>query len=178
MAKKHTTYKADTAIYLIYALLGNVMLALLSPIVSIAQQHPPIPIKVYAYPQELNFGTFYQGSVGGSVIIYPNGVRAVTGDVVDVNIGFPISPAIFEIEAATGTMISILNGPDVLLTGSNGGSMTLHLGSSSPASPFISTMSPPLRTTVNIGATLQVGVPLANPPGSYSGSFSIIFMQE
>jgi hypothetical protein len=143
------------------------------------QELPPRPISVYVNPaQVLNFGAFYHGTAGGSVIIYPNGSRSVTGDVVQANMGSIYSPALFEIEANPGTLISILNGPDVILSGSNGGSMTLHLGSANPGSPLITTALPPERTLVSIGGTLTVGNTLANPPGNYSGTFSITFMQE
>ena len=140
---------------------------------------PPRPIAVYVNPaQGLIFGAFFQGIAGGTVIIYPDGSRSVTGDIVQANLGMPYSPAIFEIEAQSGTLISILNGPDVTLHGSNGGAIILHLGTSSTGSPFITTVAPPGRTQVRVGGTLTIGSPLANPPGAYSGTFSITFIQE
>lgn len=145
---------------------------------SYAQEHPPFPITVYVnLAQGLNFGGFYQGITGGSVIIYPNGTRSVTGDVVEINT-YSFSPALFEVEANPGTVVSILNGPDVVLSGSNSGNMTLHIGSSDPASPLITTVAPPAKTLISVGGTLTVNVPIANPPGSYSGIFTLIFVQQ
>ena len=72
----------------------------------------------------------------------------------------------------------IQKGPDVLLTGSNGGSLTLHIGDTSPTSPFINTYTPPGKTQVRVGATLLVGSPLANTVGSYNGTFLITFIQQ
>lgn len=144
-----------------------------------AQPPPPRPIAVYVNPaQGLIFGAFFQGIAGGSVIIYPDGSRAATGDIVLANLGQPYSPAIFEIEAQPGTLISILNGPDVPLNGSNGGTIVLHVGTASTGTPFITTVAPPGRTQVRVGGTLTIGSPLANPPGAYSGSFAITFIQE
>lgn len=144
-----------------------------------AQEAPPKPIQIFANPaQGLKFGTFTHGNTGGTVIIYPNGTRSVTGSVVQLSGSTPFSPAIFEIEANPGTVVSILNGPNVLLTGSNGGSMVLQLGASSTGSPFITNVAPPGRTTVRIGGTLFVGSPLANPGGNYSGTFMVTFIQE
>lgn len=144
-----------------------------------AQPPPPRPIAVYINPaQGLIFGAFFQGIAGGSVIIYPDGSRAATGDIVLANLGQPYSPAIFEIEAQPGTLISILNGPDVPLNGSNGGTIVLHAGTASTGTPFITTVAPPGRTQVRVGGTLTIGSPLANPPGAYSGSFAITFIQE
>ena len=154
------------------------MIVLLNGFRANAQEAPPRPIAIYVNPaQGLIFGAFFQGT-GGSVIIYPDGSRSVTGDIIQANLGIPFSPAIFEIDANPGTVISILNGPDAILTGSNGGSLTLHIGNASTGSLFISTASPPARTQVRVGGTLTVGSPLANPSGIYSGSFSVTFIQE
>ncbi|MBO9730340.1 MAG: DUF4402 domain-containing protein [Chitinophaga sp.] len=144
-----------------------------------AQEPPPRPIAVYVNPaQGLIFGAFFQGMSGGTVIIYPDGSRSVTGSVVQANLGYPFSPAIFEVEANRGTLISILNGPDVILTGSNGGTISLHIGSASTGSSFICTATPPARNLVKIGGTLTVGSPLSNPSGNYSGIFTVTFIQE
>jgi len=144
-----------------------------------AQEPPPRPISVYVNPaQGLIFGAFFQGATGGTVTVFPDGSRSVTGSIVQANLGFPFSPAIFEVDANPGTLIQILNGPDATLTGSNGGTLSLHIGSSSTGSPFVATATSPARTLVRIGGTLTVGTPLANPPGSYSGLFSVTFIQE
>jgi hypothetical protein len=144
-----------------------------------AQVQPPRPLNIFVNPaQPLSFGAFYQGSLGGTVTISPSGVRSSTGDIVLTNLGFTYSPALIEVEGLPGTLVSILNGPDVILSGSNGGSMTLHIGTSSPASPFIITTTPPSRTVVNIGGTLTVGTPSANPAGAYTGTFNITFVEQ
>jgi hypothetical protein len=146
---------------------------------ALAQEDPPRPISVYVYPaQGLSFGALSPGASGGSVIVYPDGSRSATGDVVLLNMGFTFSAALFGIEANPGTLISILNGSDATLTGSNGGTMTLQLGSSDPISPFVCTLPRPGRNLVRIGGTLIVGSPLASPAGSYSGSFNVTFFQE
>jgi hypothetical protein len=144
-----------------------------------AQEPPPRPVAVYVDPsQGLIFGAFFQGVSGGTVIIYPDGSRSVTGSIVQANLGFLFSPAIFEIDANRGTLISIVNGPDVTLTGSNGGSIQLHVGASSLGAQFITTATPPARTQLRVGGILTIGSPLANPAGSYSGMFSVTFIQE
>jgi hypothetical protein len=156
------------------------MIVLLTMQLSVsAQQPPPNTISIYVNPsQGLMFGAFFQGTSGGSVIIYPNGSRAVTGDVIQANLGFAFSPAIIEVEANPGTLVSILNGADAVLAGSNGGSMTLHIGAASTGTPFITTATPPARTQIRIGGILTIGSPLANPAGTYNGTFSITFIQE
>jgi len=144
-----------------------------------AQVKPPRPLTVYFDPgQGMRFGAFFQSISGGTVSISPGGVRTFTGTVVGADLGVAYGAADFEINAEPGTHIGILNGPDVSLYGSNGGTMTLHLGTSFPSSPFISTAMPPSHTSVKIGGTLTVSSPVANPSGSYTGSFMVTFIQE
>ena len=159
--------------------LPTVLLLLLGSSAVRAQQPPPRPIAVFVNPaQGLMFGAFFQGVTGGTVIIFPDGSRSSTGDIVLANLGYLFSPGVFQVDANVGTLVTILNGPDITLSGSNGGTLRLHLGTSSPGSPFITTAVSPARTQVMIGGTLTVGSPLANPSGSYSGTFSVTFIQQ
>lgn len=145
----------------------------------IAQEQPPRPIAIYVSPvQNLSFGAIILGPTGGDVIINPNGSRGSTGDIVLADFGFTYSSALIEIEANPGTLVTILNGPDALLTGSNGGTMSMHIGNSDPTSPFVTTAAYPTRTYVRIGGVLTIGSSIANPAGAYSGSFQVTFIQE
>lgn len=137
----------------------------------------PGAISVYTV-QNMSFGAFSNGVTGGTVIISTNGTRSVTGNVVPLNLGTSYFHSIFDIDAPIGSIVSIQNGSDVTLSGSNGGSMTMHIGGSDPPSPFITIVSQPARTQVSIGGTLTVGSSAANPPGTYNGTFYITFNQE
>jgi hypothetical protein len=143
-----------------------------------SQEPPPRPITITVTGQGLSFGAFSQGAAGGTVTITSAGSRSATGDIILLNLGYTFSTALFQITGNPGTLVSLLNGPDVSLPGSNGGSMLLHIGSSSPASPFIINTVPPAYTSLNVGGVLTVGNPGSNPPGSYSGNFNITFIQE
>ena len=134
---------------------------------------------VSVYPiQDLSFGAFILGNTGGSVTVSHNGNRSSTGDLILANLGVFYFPATIEIEAPAGTIISILNGPNTQLSGSNGGSVTLSLGASDKGSSFTTTVSAPQRTTVSIGGTLTVGNQQSNPAGNYSGTFSVTFIEQ
>jgi hypothetical protein len=144
-----------------------------------AQELPPRPLTVtVSLSQNLNFGAFYHGNIGGSVIIYESGARSSTGDIVLLTMGYSFSTGLYDVVANPGTVVSILNGPDAILTGSNGGTMILQIGESSPSSPFIITSTPPSATQLRIGGTLIVGSPLMNPAGNYGGTFDITLVQE
>lgn len=142
------------------------------------QEKPPKPIQVtVSTAQHLQFGSFIQTGSDGTVTVAHTGSRTAGGSVILPNISASAFPtaALFIVEAHPGTLITILNGPDVFLTGSNGGTMKLTIGESSTRSPFITRGS---YTDVFIGGTLTVGPMSANPAGSYSGTFTVTFIQE
>jgi hypothetical protein len=155
------------------------LLLLASIIISFSavMAQPPFTLSANT-TQGLIFGTFFQGKIGGTVIINPDGTRSVTGDLVQSTMGVPFSPAIFEITAKKGSIITILNGPIIKLYGNNGGTATLKIGASSPVSPFIIIAKNNEETTIRIGGTLTVSGPLTTPSGSYSGNFYITFIQQ
>jgi len=149
------------------------------------QEKPPKPIQVFVSPtQGLYFGAFCHGPSGGSITISPFGGRSSTGSVIELSLGYLFSPAIFNVEGIKGTVISITDNSGIpfLLTGSNGGSLTLHLGppqtNTTCGTPFVLNAESPAQMEIRIGGTLTVGNAAANPPGNYSGTFTVIFNQE
>ena len=158
------------------ALLSVVLLFSLSE-KGIAQEPPPRPVEVTVV-NNLGFGAFTHGVSGGTITVNATGSRSATGTVIPLNLGFSFSAAAFRLVANPGTLITILNGPPVSLHGSNGGSMTLTTGATDPLSPFVIATTPPAYTNMTIGGTLTVGNSASNPPGSYSGTFDITFIQE
>lgn len=159
-------------------LLFSAALFLVLGLVINGQEPPPRPIAVTVTAQGLGFGTFTQGAAGGTVTVTAAGARSSSGDVILLSLAPLHSSAMFEIVGNPGTLVSILNGPDVFLPGSNGGSLQLSIGASEPVSPFVITTTPPVATLLYIGGTLTVGNPASNPPGNFSGTFDITFIQE
>ncbi len=142
------------------------------------QEPPPRPIRINPTAQILSFGAFYHGASGGTVTIDPSGSRSATGDVVLLGMGYTYSPAMFEVHAHRGTVISILNGPPVTLPGSNGGSIQLVIGSTIPGPTFVSNVNFNVAIPLYAGGTITVGSPVANPPGIYNGTFNITLVRE
>jgi hypothetical protein len=175
MINNHTIYSSFR--WLIQLTYGSIFLLLLFVSVS-AQEMPPRPITVTVITsQNLSFGNFAQGALGGTVSVTSSGMRSWSGNIILLN-GGSVSPALFDVVANPGTLITIVNGSDVSLNGSNGGTLMLHIGTSSTGSPFITAAARPSPTHVYIGGTLTVGNPGANPPGDYSGTFQITFVQQ
>jgi hypothetical protein len=160
-----------------YQLIASLILFFGGALQISAQEPPPRPVEV-SIVQNINFGAFSQGVSGGTVTLTPVGVRYTTGTVFLVDMGYVYFPAIFNLAGNAGTIIHPLNGPDALLTGSNGGSMTLHLGEMIPGDPIILNVMLPNYLQVRLGGTLTVGNPQASPGGYYSGTFDIMFIQE
>jgi len=153
------------------------IILLFSHLCANAQEMPPRPLSLY-FVQNLAFGAFSVSGSGGTVTVTSYGVRFATGGVILVNQGYLYFPATFGIEGNPGTIIHPVLGPDATLTGSNGGSLTLHLTDSYPGDPIIINVAPPGHMQVFVGGTLYVGMLGSNPPGAYSGSFSVMFVQE
>lgn len=139
-------------------------------------QRPPRPVTVTT-TVNLAFGAFYQGGSGGTVVVNTSNVRSSTGDVVLFG-GSGAASAVFRIQGNAGTLVTLLIGPDVPLTGSGGGTMMLHIGPTNPVSPFVLTGITPVTLDMSVGGSLTVGIPASNPPGSYSGTFTIVFNQN
>ena len=99
---------------------------------AIAQEPPPRPLRV-TVNQNLSFGAFYQGPAGGTVTVNTDATRVATGSIVLLGMGFTFSPAIYRIVSTPGRVVSLLNSGAIPLAGSNGGSLTLNLGTSNPS---------------------------------------------
>lgn len=145
-----------------------------------AQPHPPRPVVITVnHLQPLAFGAFIPGVSGGTVTVAPDGSsRIATGTVILLNLGFIYTPAMFYVKANPGTVISLLVGPPSVINGSNGGTLSLQLDGTYPASPFVIQVPFQQKTTVLLGGTLTVGTIASNPPGSYSGTIDVTFVQE
>lgn len=142
----------------------------LLPIVSEAQ------IQVFQ-ESPLSFGAMILSETSGTVTINPAGDRSATGNIILLN-NSEVNPLILSVEAPSGSNVQIQFGSEQILYGTNGGQLGLTLNASNPASPFINLATPPQRTTVYIGGTLSLGTRSNTPAGVYSGSVTLIFIQE
>ena len=142
----------------------------------IAQEPPPRPVVVTPTSQVLGFGAFTYAVTTGTVTVTPAGSRSGSG-VILLNLVTPTA-ALFNVVGNPGTLVTIVNGPDAVLTGSAGGTLTLHIGTSNPANPFVLTNVYPTPTLLYIGGTLTVGNSVTSPPGTYTGTFDLTFSQD
>lgn len=138
-----------------------------------AQEDPPRPPSI-TLARDLSFGAFYS-TTGGTVTIDQDGMR--TSHNVTLFTFSSSSAARFNIYSNRGTIINILNIPDFHLT--NGSySMTVSITATDPLLPFVNNNTYIVPAELSMGATLSVGTPAANPPGTYSGSFNVTLVIE
>lgn len=137
---------------------------------------PPNQLQVFAV-QQLSFGAFHTGASGGTVMVSSTGSRSASGSVVLA--GGLAYQAIFDVRLIPGRLVQIQLGPQAqLMRIGGGGMMTMDVGPTDKGTSFVTTGGHPFNNPVNVGGTLHVGDILANPPGSYEGSFSVTFIQE
>ena len=65
-----------------------------------------------------------------------------------------------------------------LLRAAGAGTLSLQIGATLPAMPFVTSVPWQMQTTLLVGGTLTVGDIGANPPGNYTGTFSITVVQQ
>ena len=139
---------------------------------------PPRTITVTA-TQPLYFGTICVNGLGGTVIMGYDGSRTSTGNIALLSMAPTSQPAIFEIKLCQGRNVIITFSPTTILTGSNGGSLTLDIG---PTEKGGNNVSFPTNNDCNFITPLRVGGTLHVPgtaiPGIYTGSFDITFNHE
>lgn len=151
----------------------------LIPKVSFGQ--PPLPNHTITLraTQPLKFGAFCVTGSGGTVSESWQGTRSSTGGIVVLN-SSSAQPAIFEITLCQGRNIRLSYPPEITLNGSQGGTLRLTLSPEKGAGglPFQVNGDCNFVTMLRVGGTLTVGNSTENPPGTYTGNFSITFNQE
>ncbi len=150
-----------------------------------AQPAPPPTQSINIYPlQSLSFGKFCLGNSGkngGTITVGWDGSRSSTGDVVLLNGSPSSSPAIFEIEHCEEQDVLIEYKPTTILSGSNGGNVTLKIGPTEKGESGTifhideNSISIP---QIRVGGTLIIGPNSTNPGGTYAVDFDITFNKQ
>lgn len=149
------------------------------------QENPPIPTTVEVRPVNvMNFGAFLIDPAGGKISMDYNGLRTVLYGATLFNSGEPPAAALFDVYANPGTILNIMHDTSYELRGDNGGTITLELDSYSVNGnevlnrSFITETISTIPNSVFIGGTLTTKNSDGTPPGNYSGTILITFVQE
>jgi len=129
--------------------------------------------------QTLHFGTICLTGTAGTVTVGSDGIRTSTGNLILLSLSPVAQPAIFEIMNCPGGSVSLTFNATTILTGSNGGELTLDLGPTEKGisgSVFTTISDCNFITPVNMGGTLHI--PDAAIAGTYTGSFDVTINME
>jgi hypothetical protein len=155
-------------------------ITLLYTIVSYAQPGLPQRSLTVTPTQAIHFGTLcVTGGAGGTVTVGYDGTRTSTGSITLLSVSPTAQPAIFEIKLCEGRNVIITFSPTTILTGSNGGSLTLDIGPTEKGpdgAGFTTNSDCNFVTPLRVGGTLHI--PGTAIPGDYTGTFDITFNQE
>lgn len=124
--------------------------------------------------QAINFGTICRTSSSGTVTVGYDGNRTSTGGVLLLPIAPFAQPAIFDIKLCPPGSVNVTFDPTAILTGSNGGSLTLYIGPTEKGpngSIFTTNSDCNTAMPLYVGGTLEI--PGTAVPGTYTGSFAI-----
>ncbi|HEX2921310.1 MAG TPA: DUF4402 domain-containing protein [Bacteroidales bacterium] len=134
-----------------------------------------IPVFTAIETSQLNFGKFSPGSLGGEIILTPEGTISVMGS---VHQGTGLyNPGSFYISGDPDSFFTItLPATEVKLQHSmSDKTMTLDNWMSTPGVGVGEGILKEGEQTVYIGATLKVGPIYDNPVGVYSGTYTVTF---
>lgn len=165
------------------------LLLLTISIVNGQNNAPPLPQRTATatVTQHLSFGdiSLDATSAGGTVTVDYTGSRSSTGDVYLLNLGYPVEQAILEFHLCPGRSVKVLFNPLVQLThGSYSMNMAidrLRIGTTlitTSGQSFFSNKGCNDTHYIEVGGTLTLGNLMTNPPGEYTGSFSVTLAQE
>lgn len=127
----------------------------------------------------LQIGSFYPGSNGGSITVSTeSGTRSSQGSVVLLYEREISAPATFEFTTEPYTMVHIQIEQSVWLVSPEGGELHLLVGPISTGTTFVAPANASQGIQFSVGGKLIVGPSRKNPPGSYSGSFSVTIICE
>lgn len=125
-----------------------------------------------------SFGSFYCGSGGGKIVVHQDGTRSGEGDVILMNSGVSIAPALFEISCEPYIMIQLLSDSYFTLHGQDGHELRAKIVATDPPFPFVAPSNAKQGFVVAASVCLEIdpGLPLA--PGNYDGSFQLNWTAE
>jgi hypothetical protein len=171
--------------YLLFAVLA----VLFNSILKGQNNAPPLPQRTATatVTQHLSFGdiSLDATSAGGTVTVDYTGSRSSVGDVYLLNMGYPVEQAILEFHLCPGRSVKVLYNPLVQLThGSYNMNLAIdriRIGTtliSASGQSFFSNKGCNDTHYIEVGGTLTLGNLMANPPGEYTGSFTVTLAQE
>lgn len=123
---------------------------------------------------QLNFGRFYPGNSGGSIVISPTGDVTATSTVAIDN--SPRNPGAFVINGESNSLINVsLPKSPISITNDKSNHMIVDNWVATPNNEESGICLTDGSQKVLVGATLNIGTLEQNPKGIYTGTYQITF---
>lgn len=124
------------------------------------------------------FGSFYCGAGGGKIIVHEDGTRTSEGDVILMNSGVSIAPALFEVSCDPDIMIQLVSDGYFKLYAQDGYELKAKILSTDPAFPCVSPINARQGFVVTASVCLEIDAGQPISPGNYNGSFQLNWISE
>jgi hypothetical protein len=140
-----------------------------------AFQSTPVDVFMLRHP---SFGSFYCGGNGGSITIELDGTCSAEGDIVLMNAGVAVAPAVFEIKCTPFTMIQLFRDSYFMMRSNEGSVLRARIVATNPAFPFVSPANAAQGFTVTASVRLELEPGQTLSPGAYTGAFQTTWITE
>jgi hypothetical protein len=125
-----------------------------------------------------SFGSFYCGMGGGKIIVHQDGTRTAEGDIILMNSGGAIAPALFEVRCEPYLMLQLFSDQYFLLHGQDGQELRAKIISTDPTFPFAAPGDSKQGITVSASVCLEIDTGQTLSPGNYNGTFQLNWITE
>jgi hypothetical protein len=138
-------------------------------------QSTPVDVFMLRHP---SFGSFYCGGNGGSITIELDGTSHAEGDIVLMNAGVAVAPAVFEIRCSPFTMIQLFRDSYFMMRSNEGSVLRARIVDTNPSFPFVSPANAAQGFTVIASVRLELEPGQTLSPGAYTGAFQTTWVTE
>lgn len=141
------------------------------------EEHSPLPVQVFTL-RHPSFGSFATGTGGGSIEVDLEGQRSATGDIVLLNSGNTVAPAVFEVKCSPYTSVHLFSNAQFTLRNADGSTVNAYIVETSPEFPLVAPDNAAEGFTVTAAVKLVLGPGQVLSPGGYSGQLQMTWISE
>lgn len=141
------------------------------------EEHSPLPVQVFTL-RHPSFGSFATGAAGGSIEVDLDGQRSANGDVVLLNSGSAVAPAVFEVKCSPYTSVHLFSNAQFVLRNNDGSTLNAYIVETSPEFPLVAPDHAASGFTVTAAVKLVLGPGQLLSPGGYTGQLQMTWISE
>ena len=135
----------------------------------------PVQVVTLRHP---SFGSFHCGNGGGSITVGTDGNRSTQGDLIAMNSGVAVSPAVFEVRCTPYTMVHLFRDAFFVLKSNDGSEVRAFIVSTDPEFPLVAPAAAAGGFTVTASVRLELEAGQTLAPGPYNGALQTTWVTE